>query len=122
VRFSVLLTSVFTAGLILSSCTAGTDKAPTKAERIETQSQALNDWFQARYEDQLARSPMMQTYLGIKDNQDKLDDASQVAADETAALTKAWLEDMRREFDIDRLDKQSALSYRLYEFIPRPIC
>ena len=115
-RFSVLLTSVFTAGLILSSCTAGTDKAPTKAERIETQSQALNDWFQARYEDQLARSPMMQTYLGIKDNQDKLDDASQVAADETAALTKAWLEDMRREFDIDRLDKQSALSYRLYEF------
>jgi len=71
------------------------------------QSQALNDWFEARYEEQLARSPMMQTYLGIKDNQDKLDDASQIADDETAALTKAWLEDMRREFDIDRLDAQA---------------
>jgi uncharacterized protein (DUF885 family) len=83
---------------------------------VEMQSQALNDWFEARYQDELARSPMMQTYLGMKDNQDKLDDASQLADDETAALAKSWLEEMRREFDIDRLDAQTALSYRLYEF------
>jgi len=100
----------------LSACTPGGNKAPTKAEMVESQSKALNDWFQARYEDELARSPMMQTYLGMKDNQHKLDDASQLADDETAALAKIWLEDMRRDFDIDRLDKQTALSYRLFEF------
>lgn len=112
----LLLSSILSAGLLLSACTPGGDKAPTKAEMIETHSQALNDWFQARYEDELARSPMTQTYLGLKDNQDELDDASQLADDETAAIAKTWLEDMRRDFDIDRLDKQTALSYRLFEF------
>ena len=111
-----LLTTILSAGLLLSACSPAGDKGPSKTEMIETHSQALNDWFQARYEDELARSPMTQTYLGIKDNQDKLDDASQLADDESAALSKAWLEDMRRDFDVDRLDKQTALSYRLFEF------
>ena len=112
----LLLSSILSAGLMLSACLPSGEKIPSKAERVESQSQALNDWFEARYQDNLARSPMMQTYLGLKDNQDKLDDASQLADDETAALTKAWLDDMGRDFDIDRLDKQTALSYRLYEF------
>lgn len=110
------ITSALSTGLLLSACSPTSPQTPSKAERIETQSQALNDWFQARYDDELARSPMTQTYLGLKDNQDKLDDASQLAADESAALSKAWLDDMRREFDIDRLDKQTALSYRLFEY------
>jgi len=111
-----LLTPILSAGLLLSACTPADEKAPNKAEMVDAQSKALNDWFEARYEDELARSPMTQTYLGIKDNQHKLDDASQLADDETAALAQSWLEDMRRDFDIDRLDKQTALSYRLFEF------
>ena len=113
---TLLISSVLSAGLLFSACGPAGTKAPSKAEMVEMQSQALNDWFEARYQDELARSPMMQTYLGMKDNQDKLDDASQLADDETAALAKSWLEEMRREFDIDRLDAQTALSYRLYEF------
>ena len=111
-----LLTSVLSTSLLLSACSPGSNKAPSKTEMVEKHSQALNDWFQARYEDELARSPMTQTYLGIKDNQDKLDDASQLADDETAALAQSRLVEMRRDFDIDRLDKQTALSYRLFEF------
>lgn len=111
-----LLTTLLSTGLLFSACSPAGDKAPSKTEIVETHSKALNDWFQARYEDGLARSPMMQTYLGIKDNQDRLDDASQLADDESAALSKAWLDDMRREFDVDRLDKQTSLSYRLFEF------
>ena len=111
-----LLTSVLSTSLLLSACSPGSNKAPSKTEMVEKHSQALNDWFQARYEDELARSPMTQTYLGIKDNQAKLDDASQLADDETAALAQSQLEEMRRDFDIDRLDKQTALSYRLFEF------
>ncbi len=112
----LLLTSVLSAGLLLSACTPGDSKTPSKAEMVENHSQALNDWFEARYNDELARSPMMQTYLGMKDNQDKLDDVSQLADDEAAALATSWLEEMRRDFDIDRLDQQTALSYRLFEF------
>ena len=110
------LTTALAAGFLVSSCTGSSQKAPSKAEIVETQSQALNDWFEARFQDELARSPMSQTYLGKTTNQDKLDDVSQLAMDENAALQKAWLEEMRKEFDIDRLDPQTALSYRLYEF------
>ena len=116
-RYSkALLTSVLSASLLLSACSSGSNNTPSKTEMVEKHSQALNDWFQDRYEDELARSPMTQTYLGMKDNQDKLDDASQLADNETAALAESRLEEIRRDFDIDRLDKQTALSYRLFEF------
>jgi len=113
---TTVLAVILSGGLLVSSCQAPNDKAPHKSEIIETQSQALNDWFEARFQDELARSPMSQTYLGQPTNRDKLDDASQLAMNENAALQKAWLDEMRRDFDIDRLDAQTALSYRLYEF------
>ena len=112
---SLLFTTVATATLLLSSC-GGDTQNMSKAELVQTQSKALNQWFDARYEDSLARSPMSQTYLGRKTGQDRLDDASQIAADESAALSEQWLGDMRKRFDIDRLDAQSKLSYRLFEF------
>lgn len=117
---SRFLISVFTATLasasLLSACGPSPSSDSTKAEMVESQSKALNDWFDARFEDSLARSPMSQTYLGRKDAQDRLDDVSAAADDEAAALTQQWLKDMRTRFDIDRLDAQSQLSYRLYEF------
>ncbi len=110
------LTTIFSASLVLAACNPSAPETPSKTEIIEQQSKALNDWFEARFEDELARSPMSQTYLGRNTAQDKLDDASQLAADEDAAMTQAWLDQMRKEFDIDRLDPATRLSYRLYEF------
>ena len=83
---------------------------------MREQSATLNDWFKARYEEDLARSPQTQTYLGMETGKDKLDDISDMAIEEDAALRKAWLDEMRRTFDIDRLDPQTRLSYRLYEY------
>lgn len=83
---------------------------------MREQSAALNDWFKARYQEKLARSPQTQTYLGMKTGKDKLDNISDLAIEEDAALRKAWLDEMRRTFDIDRLDPQTRLSYRLYEY------
>lgn len=111
-----LFTTLAASALLLSACGGPAQKDLTKAEIVAQESQSLNVWFEARYEDELARSPMGQTYLGKKTNQDRLDDASQVALDESAALTEQWLKDMRKRFDIDRLDPQSKLSYRLFEF------
>lgn len=113
---SFVLSTVAASALILSSCGSSAQKDASKTELITAESQALNDWFEARFEDDLARSPMSQTYLGRKTSENRLDDASQVALDETAALNNQWLKDMRRRFDIDRLDPQSKLSYHLYEF------
>ena len=111
-----VLTALIGSTLLSGACQPSAPDLPSKAEIIQNHSEALNEWFEARFEDELVRSPMSQTYLGRKTNKDQLDDASQLALDEDAALQKAWLEDMRKRFDVDRLDPQTALSYRLYEY------
>lgn len=108
------LLSVGAAPLLSGCLNSGTD-APQRDELILEESTRLNAWFEARYEDQLARSPMRRTYLGMKDGMGQLDDVSQTAINEEIALAESWLDELRRDFDIDRLDEQTKLSYRLFE-------
>ena len=105
----------FSAAPFLSSCIGSSSNIPDREELIVAESQRLNDWFKARYEEQLARSPMSRTFLGMSDGLGLLDDISQTAIDEETALANNWLIEMRRDFDIDRLDAQSRLSFRLFE-------
>jgi len=96
-----------------SACSPQQDSRDTL---VETESARLNAWFAQRFEESLARSPMSQTAFGQTTNYAALDDISQLALDETAALQQIWLDEMRSKFDIDRLDDQTKLSFRLYEF------
>ena len=110
-------TALFSFGVtpLLSSCIASGADIPDREDLIVAESQRLNDWFKARYEEELARSPMSRTFLGMSDGMDQLDDISQTAIDEEIALANNWLIELRRDFDIDRLDAQSRLSFRLFE-------
>ena len=116
-KTAMLATACLALGFtpMLSACLDSGADIPQREELIKQESQRLNAWFTARYEDQLARSPMSRTYLGMDDGMDQLDDVSQMAIDEEMALAKTWLDELRRDFDIDRLDDQSRLSYRLFE-------
>jgi len=100
---------------VLPACRPGGGPDVDRSAIVQQESDRLNAWFAERYADGLARSPMSQTYFGKRDNQDKLDDMSQIALDEEAALRTNWLAEMRRDFDIDRLDTQTRLSYKLFE-------
>ena len=113
----LVATALFSLGTtpLLSGCLNSGNDAPQREDLIIAESQRLNDWFAARYEEQLARSPMSRTFLGLDDGLDQLDDISQTAIDEEMALSESWLDEMRLEFDIDRLDNQTRLSYRLFE-------
>ena len=113
----LLATAFFSLSLspLLTSCLDSGADIPDRQELIKIESQRLNEWFGTRYEEQLARSPMSRTYLGMSDGLDQLDDISQIAQDEEIALAKDWLIEMRRDFDIDRLDAQGRLSFRLFE-------
>ena len=108
---SLLMSSTF-----LHGCN---NSGPSKSQQeiVKSQSEQLNDWFEARFDESIARSPMSATYMGLAQNQDRLDDTSELAQAETAALTESWLAEMRRRFDRDRLDDTSELSYRLYEYV-----
>ncbi len=87
-----------------------------KADRVQIQSKEINDWFEARYQEDLASSPMTQTYLGMKQGLDKLDDVSQAALDQDYALGQKNVADMRAKFNIDNLDRQGKISYHLFEY------
>lgn len=100
---------------ILQGCQ---NNGPSKVQKeiIQSQSEQLNQWFEDRFDEGIIRSPMGATYMGLDQNQDLLDDSSELALAEDAALTEIWLQEMRRKFDADRLDASTRLSYRLFEY------
>ena len=114
--------------MALAACTTPTSTAPTAPPPSEsvteppavadtlTESQRLNAFFEAEFDRQVARSPMRQTYLGIKTDNDKWDDVSDARAIETFELNKAAYEAMKSDFDFDKLDDSAKLSYRLFEY------
>ena len=95
-----------------ASATAASDN--TDAAIAETA--RLNDWFAVKYEQALARSPMSQTYLGRKTDYDKWDDPSDTFAIENMQLMHANIAEMRESFELDKLDANGQLSYRLAEY------
>ena len=117
----VLWRASATAIALLAGCGVNSDTAPTQnasaAEASEhTQSEKINAWFEAQFEQQLARSPISQTFLGRKTDYDKWDNVSDAFETESHALEMASLAEMRQAFDLADLDPAAALSYRLYEY------
>ncbi|HEY1076847.1 MAG TPA: DUF885 domain-containing protein [Fontimonas sp.] len=109
------------AGLLigLSLLTACKDKpaeapataAPTSAV---SETERINAWFEARYEEQLKFSPVGLTFLGRKDLYDQLDDMSIEAADKQLAWQKATVEQMKSQFDYAALSDEAKTSYDLW--------
>ncbi len=91
-------------------------KAQTTAEKIATESAKINAFFEDKFNEAIARSPMSQTYLGIKNDYDKWDDASEANEIKEMKFLRAEVKQMRERFDPDFLDAQAALSYRLKAF------
>lgn len=105
---TVLMIVLSLAGLNPAQAADGKQKMPSESER-------LNTFFETVYQQTLARSPVQQSYLGIKDDYDKWDDISDQKAIEDIEMAKHHLARMKKEFDYQTLDKQTQLSYRLFE-------
>lgn len=115
IKISVLLFSSF---LALTGCKQEV-KAPeqdtaSQAEIIEEQSKKLNDWFEAQFQQEIDKSPMMQTYLGIKtDDYGKWDDISSKQEAEDLERAKERLAYLKDSVDVSQLNDATALSYKL---------
>ncbi|WP_109097537.1 DUF885 family protein [Aquimarina sp. AU58] len=115
IKISVLLFSSF---LALTSCKqevkAPEQDAASQAEIIEEQSKKLNDWFEAQFQQEIDKSPMMQTYLGIKtDAYGKWDDISSKQEAEDLEKAKERLAYLKDSVDVSQLNDATALSYKL---------
>lgn len=94
------------------SATQAVEATATETAAAKSESEIANQMFEDMFMENVMRSPMYQSYLGIKQDQDKWDDISQARADEDLALQKQHLEQLKA-LDVDKLDAQTKLSWEL---------
>jgi uncharacterized protein (DUF885 family) len=74
----------------------------------------LNAWFEARYEEQLAFSPIQQTFLGRKSG--AIDDMSLAAQDRVLEWQRATVAELKERFDYAALTPEAQTSYDLWVY------
>ena len=72
----------------------------------------INAWFEKKYEEQLAFSPIQQTFLGRKSA--AIDDMSLAAQDRQLAWQRASVAEMKQTFDYAKLTPEAQTSYDLW--------
>lgn len=89
-----------------------TDTVAVAAKQSE--SERLHAFFERTFDEDLKRSPLFQSYLGIKWDYGKWDDASETAQDEAITIAKNRLKTLE-QFDPAKLSDQEKISLRLYK-------
>ncbi|RVU35584.1 DUF885 domain-containing protein [Rheinheimera riviphila] len=122
-RYSLLALSLAT---VLAGCQpASTPEAAVLAAAPETavapvtvaaesESAKLNQWFEAKYEEQLQMSPLQLTAQGRKDQYDQIDDVTAEAEAKQLAWLAATVEQLKSQFDYSKLDVEAKTSYDLW--------
>ena len=86
------------------------------ARDVEDESVRINTWFEEQYEEELAFSPIQQTFLGVTENNDKIDDFSLEAQLEQLNWKRESVAEMRASFDYEQLNADAKISYDLWEY------
>jgi len=112
---------VVSMAVIISSCGQQESNQPVAAKTPPakqavtdsiSESEKANALFETIFTEGVMRSPIYQSYLGIKQDQDKWDDFSEARAQEDLEITKANLLKVKA-IDIDQLDPQTKVSWDL---------
>lgn len=105
--------------LLFTSCgskqTPSNEKKSFSQEEITAESKKANEFFDRVFDAAVDRDPMHQSYLGIKKDYGKWTDISDEHAQKELAITKTNLDSLHKNFDIEKLDEQTKISYRLFE-------
>lgn len=109
-----LIFMICTLAVTISACQS-TPPSMSKEKQDISENDRANSFFEKSFQESLAQSPMFQSYLGIKDNQDKWDDVSEQKAKENLEITKRQLKELRSTINPDLLDEQTLISYSLFE-------
>ena len=97
--------------LVLLSSPALPARQPATAPDETTR---INAWFERKYEEQLAFSPIQQTFLGRKSA--AIDDMSLAAQDRQLAWQRASVAEMKQTFDYARLSAEAQTTYDLWVY------
>jgi uncharacterized protein (DUF885 family) len=117
--FKRTLIALAISATALTGCNAITDSSPTTSntkvsQTQQSESERINAFFEEVFMRDVMRSPVYQTYMGIKQDYDKWDDNSEQRAKEDLELTKQDLEKLN-SFDYQKLDASTKVSYQLFK-------
>ena len=93
-----------------------TAASPDSVADAENESVRLNAWFEEKYEEELAFSPIQQTFLGVTENNDQIDDFSLEAQLEQLNWKRDSVAEMKANFDYEQLNADAKISYDLWEY------
>ncbi|WDI30315.1 DUF885 domain-containing protein [Hyphococcus flavus] len=85
-------------------------------DAVESETERLNAWFAARWEETLDFSPMLKTRLGMKEDNDKINDLSLEALDEQLQWQLQSVAEMQSSFDYDLLSPEAKMSYDIWVY------
>lgn len=116
-HLSLLLAST-TLSVFLATSPAVEAQTPATVavDAVESETDRLNIWFDSKFEEVLAYSPIRQTALGRKTAYGELDDFSDAAADRQLAWRRAATEEMKDKFDYDKLTADGKISWDMWLF------
>jgi uncharacterized protein (DUF885 family) len=83
---------------------------------VQSETARLNEWFAARWDEQLDFSPIQKTVLGMKEDNDEIDDFSEAAADRQLAWLRRATAEMKSSFDYERLTPEGRMSYDIWAY------
>jgi uncharacterized protein (DUF885 family) len=84
------------------------------SDQIAAESAKANAFFERVFDENVERSPMLQTRLGIKKDYGKWDDLSEQRSLEDFVLGVQQLAELKRTINFEALDDQTKTSYRLF--------
>lgn len=122
-KLALIATTALTTLLMLSGCGEGEtiqknnthNEQMVKTETRQTESERLNARFEETFMRDVMDSPEFQTYLGMKNDYGKWDVRTEEKAAADHARTINDLRILQTEFDYDKLDAATKLSYTLSE-------
>ncbi|MDT8438967.1 MAG: DUF885 domain-containing protein [Wenzhouxiangellaceae bacterium] len=103
--------------LLLVACQQSEPPSVQRTESeppAQTETQRLMAFFEQAHQQDVARSPMMQARLGIRDDYDQWDDLSEAHAEEGLEIARQRLQRLAG-FDRAALEPRARLSYDLFE-------
>jgi len=114
---STLLFSTALLGLAFSTPSAVLAAQPTNAvQATETETDRINAWFDEKYEEELAFSPIEQTFIGRKTDYGLIDDFSEAGADRQLAWLRDTVAEMKSRFDYAKLSPEAQTSYDIWSY------
>ena len=108
-----LLTIILVA--LLGGCENASNTNPSQAETPQA-NLSLNQWFDARYEEELQFSPVQLSFLGRKERNNELGSFSYAAFTEQLAWKRQTVEELRKLYDYASLTPAEQISYDIWVY------